>query len=45
MAHHKSMAMQHLLLAHPRKAKEVAILLLLGASDYIPRSMNRVTIA
>ena len=37
MAHHKSMAVQHLLLANPRKAREVAILLLLGASDYMPR--------
>ena len=31
------MAVQHLLLANPRKAKEVAILLLLGASNYMPR--------
>ena len=37
MAHHKSMAVQHLLLANPRKAREVAVLLLLGASDYMPR--------
>jgi ParB family chromosome partitioning protein len=37
LAHHKSMAVQHLLLANPRKTKEVAILLLLGASDYMPR--------
>src|SRR6266446_440638 len=42
MAHHKSMAVQHLLLANPRKAREVAILLLLGASDYMPRvSLSR----
>ena len=41
MAHHKSMAVQHLLLANPRKAKEVAVLLL-GASDYMPRvSLSR----
>jgi len=37
LAHHKSMAVQHLLLANPRKAREVAVLLLLGASDYMPR--------
>jgi ParB family chromosome partitioning protein len=36
LAHHKSMAVQHLLLANPRKAREVAVLLLLGASDYLP---------
>jgi ParB family transcriptional regulator, chromosome partitioning protein len=36
IAHHKSMAVQHLLLANPRKAREVAVLLLLGASDYVP---------
>jgi ParB family transcriptional regulator, chromosome partitioning protein len=31
------MAVQHLLLANPRKAREVAVLLLLGASDDMPR--------
>ena len=36
IAHHKSMAVQQLLLANPRTAKEVAILLLLGASDDLP---------
>jgi ParB family chromosome partitioning protein len=36
IAHHKSMAVQHLLLANPRKAREVAVLLLLGISDYVP---------
>ena len=36
IAHHKSMAVQHLLLANPRKAREVAVLLLLGASDHVP---------
>ena len=36
IAYHKSMAVQQLLLANPRKAKEVAILLLLGASDHVP---------
>lgn len=37
LAHHKSMAVQHLLLAHPRAAREVAVLLLLGAGDDAPR--------
>ena len=42
IAHHKSMAVQHLLLANPRKAREVAVLLLLGAADYVPRvSLSR----
>jgi ParB family chromosome partitioning protein len=42
MAHHKSMAVQHLLLTNPRKAREVAILLLLGASDYVsPVNVSR----
>lgn len=33
LAHHKSMAVQHVVLAHPRTAKEVAVLLMLRAAD------------
>ena len=36
MAMHKSVAVQHHLLAHPRKAKEVALTTMLGASDWLP---------
>jgi ParB family chromosome partitioning protein len=34
MAYRKSMAVQHTLFNHPRKAKEVAVVLMLGASDW-----------
>jgi ParB family chromosome partitioning protein len=41
MAHHKSMAVQHVLFNHPRKAKEVAVVMMLGASDWPRVSLTR----
>ena len=41
MAYRKSMAVQHVLFNHPRKAKEVAVLLMLGASDWPSVSLTR----